>query len=395
MENEKYYTSGQFARMANISIRTVRYYDQKNLLKPSKIVENSTRLYTENDFMLLQQILLFKYLGFSLDEIRELTMEEKDLRYMKNSLILQQKLIQDKIEQLQMVEYAIGETVKGMEEHAQMDWSKIMELIHLTNMEKSLKAQYRNSSNISARIQLHCMYSSNKTSWFEWLYDNIPIKKNQRILEIGCGNGQLWLENKNRIPEGCQIALSDISEGMIRELNRNEELPNSLFTFQSFDAEQIPYEVDSFDLLIANHMLFYCEHLETVLKEIKRVLKPGGYLVASTYGKHHMQEIGQLVKEFDSRIVLAAENLYERFGKENGKNILENDFSQIQWVDYEDYLLVDSAEPLIEYILSCHGNQNQYILEKYTGFKQHVTNKVKKALHITKEAGFFCAKVTK
>ena len=64
-------------------------------------------------------------------------------------------------------------------------------------------------------------------------------------------------------------------------------------------------------------------------------------------------------------------------------------FSGITWESYEDSLLVPDAEPLISYILSCHGNQNQYLLDKYTDFRGFVSRKVKGGFHITKDAGIF------
>lgn len=53
----KYYRTGEFAKMANLSIRTIRYYDQIGLLKPSQIADNGYRLYTDKDFIKLQKII--------------------------------------------------------------------------------------------------------------------------------------------------------------------------------------------------------------------------------------------------------------------------------------------------------------------------------------------------
>lgn len=93
------YTSGQFAKMAHISVRTVRFYDKQNILKPSYVAPSGSRYYTDQDFARLQQILLLKYLGFSLEDIKEMTIDDTDYHFMLNSLKLQKKLIQDRMEQ--------------------------------------------------------------------------------------------------------------------------------------------------------------------------------------------------------------------------------------------------------------------------------------------------------
>ena len=380
-----YYSSGEFARMAQITVRTVRYYDKQNILKPSLVTPTGARFYTEEDFARLQQIMLLKYLGFSLEDIRELTVNDSDYSYLEHSLEQQQNLVRDRIEQLQLVEQAIGETVTEIRQQQNVDWNRMRELIHLTGMENSLKAQYRNSTNISARIRLHRLFSSNKQGWFPWIYEQCQITEGMKILELGCGNGRLWIENKAKLPADCEIILSDISEGMIRE----QSLQDDRFSFAAFDCHAIPYEDASFDLVIANHVLFYCKDVDRVCSEVGRVLKPGGRFVCGTYGVAHMQEVSRLVTQFDDRITLSGENLYEHFGKENGAQALAPYFAEVDWQQYEDALIVTQAEPLIEYVLSCHGNQNQYILEKYNKFRKYVEGQIRNGYTITKDAGIF------
>lgn len=384
-----YYSSGEFARMAQITVRTVRYYDKQNILKPSLVTPTGARFYTEEDFARLQQIMLLKYLGFSLEDIRELTVNDSDYSYLEHSLEQQQNLVRDRIEQLQLVEQAIGETVTEIRQQQNVDWNRMRELIHLTGMENSLKAQYRNSTNISARIRLHRLFSSNKQGWFPWIYEQCQITEGMKILELGCGNGRLWIENKAKLPADCEIILSDISEGMIRDVRREQSLQDDRFSFAAFDCHVIPYEDASFDLVIANHVLFYCKDVDRVCSEVGRVLKPGGRFVCGTYGVAHMQEVSRLVTQFDDRITLSGENLYEHFGKENGAQALAPYFAEVDWQQYEDALIVTQAEPLIEYVLSCHGNQNQYILEKYNKFRKYVEGQIRNGYTITKDAGIF------
>ena len=393
MKKDGYYSSGEFARMAHVTLRTVRYYDKQDILKPSLVTESGARFYTDEDFARLQQILLLKYLGFSLDDIREMTIGDSDYHFMLNSLNIQLRLVRDRIEQMQLVEKAIQDTAQAIQEQHTIDWSQMLNLIHLTGMEKSLKNQYQNATNISSRINLHSLYSQNKQGWFPWIFQQCHIKPRLRILELGCGDGTLWTDNLALIPEDISITLSDISSGMLRDARRAIGSSDTRFAFRAFDCKKIPYKDGSFDLVIANHVLFYCDDIPAVLKEICRVLSPEGHFLCSAYGKAHMQEVSQLVEDFDDRIVLSADKLYERFGRENGRKILEPFFPNAKWLSYEDFLLVQDAEPLISYVLSCHGNQNQYILDHYKEFRAFATKKTAKGFRITKDAGvFLCEK---
>ena len=422
-DKKEYFTSGQLAKMAKVSVRTIRFYDTANILKPSIVNdETGARFYVREDFLKLEQILLYKYLGFSLDEIKELMLNSDDKNFMLDSLRLQNKLVDDKIEQMQLVKKAINETLGVYEKNKNIDWDRMLKITELTGMENSLNTQYRNSGNISARIELHKNYSNNKKGWFPWLFEEIgfdeyisKIKsagknagendlKQSRItvLEIGCGNGAFWRENIKKIPADMHIILSDVSLGMIndartllkKEAGRSEKLNRIIddnFEFREFNANSIPLNDESVDIVIANHMLFYFDKPEKVLSEIKRVLKKGGFIFASTYGSEHMKEITDLVKEFDERIALAAKDLYLVFGLENGEKILKKYFSDIRKNVYDDFLFVDKAEPLLEYIMSCHGNQRRYIPDRYKEFKAFVEKKTKKGFKITKDSGYFKA----
>ena len=393
MKKDGYYSSGQFARMAGVTLRTIRYYDQHDILKPSLVTEAGARFYTDGDFARLQQILLLKYLGFSLEDIQEMTIEDPDSHFMLNALNIQLKLVQDRIEQMQLVEKTLKDTAQAISEEHTVDWSRMLDLIHLTVMEKSLKNQYQNASNISSRINLHSLYSVNKEGWFPWIFTRCQIQPGMRILELGCGDGALWTQNLSRLPKDVHITLSDISEGMLRDARRAIGGKDPRFSFKAFDCHNIPSKLGTFDLVIANHVLFYCEDVGKVCQGVSKILNPGGRFLCSTYGSGHMREVSLLVQSFDERIVLSADSLYERFGRENGADILSPYFGKITWQSYEDELIVTDAEPLISYILSCHGNQNQYILERYKEFSAFVKKQTDPSFHVTKDAGcFLCVK---
>ena len=387
MKKEGYFSSGEFAKMANITKKTLRYYDEKNIFKPSFVSKSGARFYSNEDFGRIQQILLLKYLGFSLKDIKEMVVEGKEYHQWDKFLEIQYKLVEDRIEQLRLVSDSILDALEKLKKRQDIDCSQMLNIIHLTRTEASLKNQYRNASNISARIQLHTRFSKNKKGWFTWIYERLNLRNGMNILEVGCGDGALW--KGLNIPEKISLTLTDISEGMIRDVRKVFGEDRKYLRLLSCDCQAVPFEDNTFDLVVANHVLFYCRDVEKACREIYRVLKPGGRVIAATYGKHHMEEINRLVLGFDERIVLSSQCLYERFGKENGGSILEKMFKEVRWEEYEDSLCVNEPEPLISYILSCHGNQNEYIIDCYNEFKDYVKKKMQPFFYITKEAGIF------
>lgn len=387
-EQKQFYTSGEFAAKAHVTLRTIRYYDKQKLLVPSERTASGARRYTDGDLAKLQQILLLKFLGFSLEEIREMTLASADEQFLLESMRMQKRLLQERMEQIQEMTKAVDSTIETIQEEHRLDGSRLLDLIHMTAAENSLKSQYQNAANISARIRLHRDYSMNPLGWFPWIMEQYELEPGMRILELGCGNGALWTENCGRLPKDIRVILSDKSEGMLKDA-KSALGEDERFSYETFDCSSIPFAESSFDLVIANHLLFYCEDLNRVLGECTRVLKPGGRFACSTYGQQHMKEITELVQQFNSNIVLSSECLYERFGLENGAKILADFFSDCRLLRYEDAIEVTESEPLISYILSCHGNQNRLLLDRYKEFREFVDSRTAGGFHITKDAGMF------
>ncbi len=80
------FTVGEFAKKAGVTLRTLRYYDKIDLLKPSSYNEAGHRLYSKEDFPKLQKILTLKFIGLSLDEIKDIMTEDLKDNDFKKSL---------------------------------------------------------------------------------------------------------------------------------------------------------------------------------------------------------------------------------------------------------------------------------------------------------------------
>ena len=134
--DQHYYRTGQFARKAAVSIRTLRYYDKEGLLAPSRYSEAGYRLYTDADLVNLQQILALKFLGLSLDEIKVLLRPSPNPPGLQDVLAQQKAMMKAKRVQLDGIIQAIDETEKLLRA-GRCDWDSLVKVIQAIQMEQN------------------------------------------------------------------------------------------------------------------------------------------------------------------------------------------------------------------------------------------------------------------
>lgn len=391
MKDKRLYTTGEFAKMAGVTIRTIRYYDTKGILKPSHHNDAGHRLYTDKDFTKLKKILALKYLGLSLEEVMNTELNNFEKDDMVNSLKLQKNIIKNKINHMKTVLNAIETAEVSIEKDENLDWNKTVDIIKILESEKELLQQYIDSSNLNASVKLQERFSSNKYGWYNWTFQNIKLKENCKVLEIGCGNGALWAKNIEYLNENIDVTLTDICEDMLNDAKINLSKNSDKFNFQIADPNDIPFENDSFDIIIANHILFYMKDLDLVLSEINRVLKKGGHFYCSTIDSCHMKELEELMLGFSNNIKISEEKLSNKFGLENGEEILKKYFNNIQRHLYEDKLIVNDTKGILEYIYSIPGNILEVIDTKKREFERYIDESIKSSgeIKITNNSGLF------
>jgi len=249
--------------------------------------------------------------------------------------------------------------------------------------------QYRDGKNLNARIRLHQEFSTNKYGWQRWLFEQIKIAPNSRVLELGCGIGNLWLENLQRIPAGVEITLSDQSAGMVDQAQKNLKNAGAAFQFEISDAQSIPFGQHSFDIVIASHMLYHVPDRERALREIKRVLKPKGRLYASTIGCDHLKELTELVSAFDRRLSTWGKLPADSFDLESGASELGKHFTKVSLFRYPDALVVTDLNLLLDYVFS---GRLEVSAEEREVLVEHITRAFMQnggKLYISKDSGVF------
>jgi ubiquinone/menaquinone biosynthesis C-methylase UbiE len=148
----------------------------------------------------------------------------------------------------------------------------------------------------------------------------------RRVLEVGPGRGETaeWIMRET----GAEVVAVDQSERMV-ELTRARGVDARVG-----DVQDLPFEDASFDVVVAAWMLYHVADLDRGLREIVRVLRPGGRFVAVTNSVRHGQELKALVGAKSQM----------QFNGENGEEILRRHFSQVERLDSEGYTMFEPEE---------------------------------------------------
>lgn len=252
--------------------------------------------------------------------------------------------------------------------------------------------QYKDSSNFVARIELNRKFSTNPQPLTRWLFDQMDFHRSSRVLELGCGNAILWRTNKDKIGADEKIVLTDFSEGMLDDAKKLLGSLRDRFEYKVMDAENIGFPENSFDIVIANLMLYHVPNRKEAFNQITKVLTDNGSFYASTFGRNNMKELNELVQEFYPQLN-SLETLSNRFGLENGKSQLENYFEQVKITEYSDHLEITDAQPVIDYFISFAGNKSDLNHDKIESMRSYINGIIEDegSMKVTKEIGLFTA----
>jgi ubiquinone/menaquinone biosynthesis C-methylase UbiE len=256
-------------------------------------------------------------------------------------------------------------------------------------------SQVKVEEEIQTRMRLYD-FSTGKQTFFQWQAGMLPSLKNKTVLELGCGNGVIWRDLLPRWND-CRLTLTDIADDVLESartsLSPFESMTESL-TFESVDFNQLPYEDESFDVLIANHNLYYALDVDQILESIYRLLKPGGMLICSTIGKDHLHELVSLLRIQNSELPWGAERWAELFGLEAGAGKLMQHFNHVDQFEYDNNLHVNSSEPVMSYLQkTMKGAIASWVKDNHEMVQKSVDKQItdKGYFKLTPHSGFFIA----
>lgn len=252
------------------------------------------------------------------------------------------------------------------------------------NRASTVEKQYASAANLSTRLSIHSKYSVNKQGFGNWIMSHYRIEKGMRVLELGCGTGEMWRGHEDLIQKCGELILSDFSPGMLETVKAAVRgYPNVQHLV--IDIQDIPFVDNSFDIVIANMMLYHVPDLAKGLAEVRRVLKDGGTFYCATYGEHGIIEyLSGLLADYGVQ-----DNIKKNFTLQDGGVHLRQFFTHVQKLEYPDGLAVTDLEDMADYIYSLasmtalSGVPRKEILDILR------KNTVNGVLYVPKEYGMF------
>ena len=218
------------------------------------------------------------------------------------------------------------------------------------------ESQYKDPSNLNARIALHAKYTQADEPWYPWLVGRIDWPAGAEVLEVGCGTGALWANVAPLLPD-LRLTLTDLSDGMLAAAERAvSPLTNiELTEARPCDVQELPFPDGAFDVAVANHMLYHVPDPLLAAAELARVLRPGGVLLAATNGPGHLSVIADLSRQTLGWSPLDFAD--RRFGKSTGAAILAGKFGPVRWHQHPSTMVCTDPADIVAYIASGGAGQ--------------------------------------
>lgn len=217
--------------------------------------------------------------------------------------------------------------------------------------------QYATKKNLQTRVDVHRLYSLVPFSFYDWALNHIGFSGSERVLDAGCGSGAWLFPLADRLSQnGGSIVGVDLSEGMLSNIaNEAKMRPN--IELHIGDVQNLLFPDDSFDFVMANFMLYHVPDINQAIRELKRVLKPGGKLMTATNSQSSMGPLWELHVQCQRKagipegIVLRSVP-YVRFSLENGPEFLRLHFEWFESNVLYDALKFTDSQPLMDYYSS-------------------------------------------
>lgn len=367
---DKKMTSGEFAKKAGVSQKTIRLYDEKGLLKPSDYSEGNYRLYDKEALLVLEKIIALKKIGFSLEEIKE------HLKYNDGDDIL--SALEEQLQMMEQRKYEIGKSITCIKSaiarsNGAADWDLVSDIIRKIQID-----QRADEGHFYA-----LKHSVDSVDWYVRIYDTLNITEGAKVLDLGCGFGKLWRNNWEKIPKNTKVFAYDLhggwAEDFSRFINEQRDSLSEGVNIQTLwgDVEKTDtwdmIKKESYSLIIAHYLREFLNDREKLLERVSSVLNGNGMftMTGSDSGSKHLS-----IKEIFGKIGLNTKFIEKCYqdGKEKHhemEEMLKPYFGRVETISLSSCMGYKNSNDILEKFYKMYPEQKKYLVSNERKIKSY------------------------
>lgn len=233
---------------------------------------------------------------------------------------------------------------------------------------QAVQQEYSEPDRLLERFKVCREYMDGHTAYEEVLV-HVARHHPKTVLEVGCGDGSFSAMLRDFLD--VEVKAVDVTPSMV------ERAALRGIDVQVADVQHLPFEDNSFDVVVANWMLYHVPNLSRGLDEIQRVLKPGGAVIASTLAPNTLREVWELVGGDDG----FAPNL--KFDTVTGRTILERHFDSIEQFNISGIVVFPDRDAVIRYIEATLTRH--HLAEKLPEFDGKLHSQIDNSIFVAKK----------
>lgn len=201
-----------------------------------------------------------------------------------------------------------------------------------------VRYQYADDEKLRIRKETHERYTEGGTGFQEWVMEQVGARPGQSLLDVGSGTG----EDYHPLLERVEIVAMDLSLGMLVKVRSGKRVNG--------DAQALPFKDRTFDRVMANHMLYHVPDKVAAMREMRRVVKPGGRVVITANSRQSYRSLWDLRNE-----AIAELGLPEYYGVGywfalEDVELVESVFPNVRVEEIRSAFVFPSAEPVFRYL---------------------------------------------
>jgi len=210
-----------------------------------------------------------------------------------------------------------------------------------------MKIDYKETtSDLITRINIHDAYGARDID--KWMLEVLPLKQGIAILDVGCGAGKQCFSYLTHLNGKAQITGGDVSEELLAKAQEENAKLGQRITFQELNFNHtFPFKTETFDLVSCSFAIYYAEDIPFTVKEMHRVLKPGGYLFTTGPMPENKQMFYDIIQEATGKKIPPMPGS-SRYASEI-LDTIKTQFSGVDVLVFENPLTFPSVEPFLKY----------------------------------------------